>query len=186
MPETVTERRSNDLWDHPTLNPWALEAIAARGYDDYGLGIVDPLPDDHPQDLPDHEPSGRSPRSEASARAAIADAMGDEPYDPEAIRWESDPEYVALVQTRAERGQHRPVAEHRAERDDLADLDAQMTVEQPSVSTVIAQAREQASPGRAERERKDRRNARDRARRDRRWKEREAAGSRPRGFRPRP
>lgn len=41
MPETTTGRKpSTDIWDHPVVNPWALEAISERGYDDYGLGML--------------------------------------------------------------------------------------------------------------------------------------------------
>jgi hypothetical protein len=67
-------RAFGEDWRHPTANPWALEAVAARGYTDLDM-VESVAPDEEPENV---SPAGgrRSLRTIAAARAAIADALG--------------------------------------------------------------------------------------------------------------
>jgi hypothetical protein len=72
MPERPQWATSN--WRDPVNNPWAQEAIAQRGYDDYtgeARIAVEPEPEDAEHDLP--RPRHRTM---AAVRAAVADATG--------------------------------------------------------------------------------------------------------------
>lgn len=88
-----------------------------------------------------------------------------------------------LIQGRAESGTKPIIGDEAYVAPAYTTYDAPVA---PEPAVIIARAREQADPGRKERERKARRNAADRRRRAKRWDARIAAGDRPRGFRPRP
>lgn len=73
MPEQSS--RYGEDWRHATNNPWAQEAIAARGYSDFdAVAVTDD--EGEPAEPSPRAGSNRSKRTVAAVRAAIADAMG--------------------------------------------------------------------------------------------------------------
>lgn len=80
MPETSGMPERRDVWS----NPFVLDAIRARGYDDYGLlggESSDEQPDDAEPVAPVVAGQRRSRRTAEKIRAVIAEATGQEPED---------------------------------------------------------------------------------------------------------
>jgi hypothetical protein len=83
---------STEDWSHRTRNPWAVEAIRARGRDDYGMGIVEesdepePDPFTHSEEL-ERELGDRSlsPETQAARLEAIRDSLGDPEWTPDVV-----------------------------------------------------------------------------------------------------
>jgi hypothetical protein len=71
-------RTYGDDWRHPTANPWAQEAVAARGYSDFEPAQPEPDEDGEPVEPTRTLPAGgnRSPRTVDLVRSVIADAQG--------------------------------------------------------------------------------------------------------------
>jgi hypothetical protein len=77
MPETrgmpEPSRWRTEDWTHPTQNPWAVQAVAERGYLNFPGDLDEPAGAEEP--YVETKPR-RAGRAEGAARVAIADAMG--------------------------------------------------------------------------------------------------------------
>lgn len=97
-------RWQGEDWHHPIDNPFAQEAIAARGYTDWDLA-PEPEPEIVPAERP--YPVGLTAAQVATRNAAVQDAMGDEPFDAARLDAEQDHEYAERLQQRAEPSEAR-------------------------------------------------------------------------------